>query len=214
MKHLLIILLCVFVLNKSSGADFFQAYNVTLQHEGGAVFTSFHYDNDGGGTKYGITLKTLKAISKSEKGIYDNDNDGKITKNDLRLMSFGQGKAIYKKYYWDKLSLDSVRSQLLAGNIYDFHVNGGINAKSIQKIVGVRQDGIIGQLTLNRINSLNECTLTRMVIRTRGNWLFVMMKKYRPQTYANCRRGWANRVNTFIKQFNKNCNEKFPFYRT
>jgi len=187
----------------------------TIKLEGGAQFTAYHYDNDGGGTKYGIAFNSFKVIAKKE-GIkkYDVDKDKKITPNDLRLMTFAQARSIYKRYYWDVLKLDLVTSQLVCQNLYDFKVNGGLSIKGLQRAVKAKPDGIFGMQTVKAINFVQECNLTKTIIQNRGRWLLVTMRRTRPQTWLYCRRGWANRLNFFVSNYNNSCkNEKLDFFR-
>lgn len=194
-------------------ADFDRAFEVTMFNEGGETFTSFHYDNDGGGTKYGISLKFYKSIAVgSEKKKYDNDHDGTITKNDLRLLTMGGAKGIYRKYFWEKVGGHDISSQVTAETMYDYLINGGFSLKKVQILVGVPAKGTIDNLTVKAINQ-QPCRVTKSVLQDRGRWLFTVMKRTRPSTYLNCKKGWANRVNRFVKQFKQKCkDEKLDYF--
>jgi lysozyme family protein len=108
---------------------------------------------------------------------------------------------------------DMIESQMTAETLYDYLVNGGLSITKMQNWAGVKQDGKLGKQTIQAINKKGECKYSALVLRNRGDWLFVKMKQYRPQTYQICKRGWANRVNIQIQHFNKTCNEKLSFYR-
>ena len=209
MKKTLIFLLLSFNLY---AADFDRAFEITMYNEGGETFTSFHYDNDGGGTKYGVSLNQYRAIAAKNLKEYDNDLDGSITKNDLRLLTMGGAKNIYKKYYLDKVGGDKIKSQLAAEVMYDYLVNGGFSLKKVQRLVGVQQKGKIDLATIKAINQ-QPCEVSRVVLQDRGRWLFSVMKRTRPATYANCKNGWKNRVNRFVKQYKTKCkDEKFSYF--
>ena len=209
MKKILIFLLLSFNLY---AANFDKAFEVTMMNEGGERFTSFKYDNDGGGTKYGVSLNQYRAIAAKNMKKYDNDTDGVITKNDLRLLTMGGAKNIYKKYYWDKVGGDKIKSQLAAEVMYDYLVNGGFSLKKVQRLVGVQQKGNIDLATIKAINQ-QPCEVSRVVLQDRGRWLFSVMKRTRPATYANCKNGWKNRVNRFVKQYKTKCkDEKFSYF--
>jgi len=211
-KFLLVLYFLLFLFT-AKAANFEQAFVKTIQFEG-VAFTAFFYDNDGGGTKYGFTLKRYQQIAKIEGWrSYDNDADGKITKNDLRIIKLRQVKHLYKKYYWDVVGGDLIASQMTAECLYDYLINGGLSVKKIQDWAGVPPDGKLGKKTIQAINKKGECKYSALVLKDRGIWLFIKMKKYRPTTYQVCKRGWANRVNIQVSTFNKKCNEKLSFYR-
>ncbi|MFC0183347.1 glycosyl hydrolase 108 family protein [Pseudarcicella hirudinis] len=190
------------------GASFDIAFSETIKHEG-IAFTAFSYDNDGGGTKYGFTLKKFREICSGGKKYYvtncDNDGDGKITKNDLRILTIYEVKQLYKQHYWDYLKCDQIYSQLVAAIVYDYLVNGGLSIKKLQKMVGAKIDGKIGPETIRKINQANECELSKKLMKSRGEWLFIHCKRYIPHTYKVCKGGWANRLNYYILQLNLTC---------
>ncbi|MRJ06266.1 MAG: peptidoglycan domain protein [Epsilonproteobacteria bacterium] len=63
---------------------------------------------------------------------------------------------IYRREYWDKIRGDDIESQKVANRLFAFAVNAGVkrSSKLLQKIVGVREDGIIGKITLGALNSI------------------------------------------------------------
>lgn len=212
-RFIFLTIILFFSTKKCFSADFDMAFETTMFNEGGETFTCFHYDQDGGGTKYGISLKFYKSIAiGSEKKKYDNDHDGIITKNDLRLLTMGGAKKIYRKYFWAKVGGDDIRSQMTAEVMYDYLINGGFSLKKVQILVGVPAKGTINNLTVKAINQ-QPCKVTKSVLQDRGKWLFTVMKRTRPETYLHCKRGWANRVNRFIKQFKTKCyHEKLDYF--
>lgn len=64
----------------------------------------------------------------------------------------------YKREFWDKAQLDLVNSQKIADEIFLFGVNVGMKTsiKIAQRLVNVLVDGIVGQKTINALNSFNE----------------------------------------------------------
>jgi lysozyme family protein len=103
--------------------------------------------------------------------------------------------AFYKKHYWDKIYLDQVCNDKVAGFILDWYINsGGSGIKSIQRIIGVNDDGIVGPKTIAAINNYP------------GD-LFAMLKAGRENFYRSIVRsdpskgkyltGWLNRLRSF-----------------
>lgn len=215
-KYIAFLILLKYIHFSAVGANFDQAFVQTIKHEG-VAFTAFHYDNDGGGTKYGFTLKRYKQIAKAEKAtkFYDNDKDGVITKNDLRLITMGQVKHLYKRYYWDAVGGDRINNQFVAELFYDYLIHGGLSSRKMQGLIGVKQDGKLGKETFEKVNSQNFCKLAKKIIKSRGDWLFSTVKRTRPATYKACRRGWANRLNTYVTTYKQQCkqDEKLNYFR-
>lgn len=213
-KYFLIFIILKYIHFASAGANFEVAFAQTIKHEG-VAFTAFHYDNDGGGTKYGFTLKRYKQIAQNEGWRkFDNDKDGIITKNDLRIITLGQVKELYKRYYWDAVGGDYIQSQLVSELFYDYLIHGGLNAKKMQALIGVKQDGKLGKETFNKANSQNFCKLAKKIINSRGEWLFSTVKRTRPSTYKACKKGWTNRLNYYVTSFKSQCtNEKLSYFR-
>lgn len=160
-----------------SGANVSVFLQKTYQYEGGAKFTTTHFD--GRYTKYGIIFETFKDFSINGKKL-DNDKDGKITPNDLRLSTCEQATVIYKRLYWDRWQADSIKSQKIANILVDFTVNSGFRTdfiRYVQRKVGVKDDGILGAKTLQAINKADECSLFNSLLAWRTGYYKVITSK-------------------------------------
>tara|TARA_R110001632_G_scaffold231792_3_gene371070 strand:- start:3732 stop:4295 length:564 start_codon:yes stop_codon:yes gene_type:complete len=64
----------------------------------------------------------------------------------------------YKNNFWDRAKLDKIYSLKKCQEIFIFGVNAGMSTaiRKAQKILNVSIDGIIGNVTLNALNSFNE----------------------------------------------------------
>ena len=64
----------------------------------------------------------------------------------------------YKEKFWDIAKLDKVKSQKIADEIFCFgcNTNMRIAVKKAQQLVGVKADGIVGNITLAALNSYDE----------------------------------------------------------
>ena len=114
------------------------AIRKTIKFEGG-------YVNDpadpGGETKYGISSRQYPDI-------------------DISMLTVEDAFAIYKKDYWDKLSLDNCESQVIANELFDTAVNMGVHKAAIilQGALNVCSssdlviDGLIGPRTIEALN--------------------------------------------------------------
>ena len=63
----------------------------------------------------------------------------------------------YLETFWQPLKADQIQNQTSADSVFDFAVNTGTatSARLVQSIVGATIDGIIGEITLNKINSMD-----------------------------------------------------------
>jgi len=137
--------------------------------EGGSKITNDPSDS-GGQTKYGISKKA-----------FPNVNVINLTEQ--------QAIDIYKNNFYNVCMIDSINDELLALHVFDFAVNAGIgrSVKTLQKIVGSAQDGVIGAKTLSMVNSGNFST---EFIQARINFY----KSIGVGKNAKFLKGWLNRV--------------------
>lgn len=96
------------------------------------------------GTKYGITGKTLAA----HRGVTT------VTANDVRNMTLQEATAIYAKSYWSQSGGDLLPSGLDYAAC-DFGINSGPAraVKTLQKVLGIAADGIVGDQTVTAVKS-------------------------------------------------------------
>jgi len=64
----------------------------------------------------------------------------------------------YKSSYWDRLQGDQIQKQRVAESIFDFAVNAGTATatKLAQIVIGTMPDGVIGPVSLERLNQQDE----------------------------------------------------------
>jgi lysozyme family protein len=108
-------------------------------HEGGYVNVK---TDSGGPTKYGITHRTLAA----HRGLKS------VTAEQVKAMSKAEAEAIYRKSYWVQSGGDLLPAGLDYA-AFDYGVNSGPSraVKSLQKVVGITQDGIVGGQTVDAV---------------------------------------------------------------
>lgn len=129
--------------------DFSRALEVVLKLEGG-------YSDDprdaGGKTNHGITEKVARASGYT---------------GDMRDLTKSIAASIYKKNYWDACKCDHIPYPLSL-YVFDCAVNQGSDAarKLLQAVVGVKQDGQIGAVTLAAVSRANaEASAMYMALR-------------------------------------------------
>ena len=105
-----------------------------------------------------------------------------------------QVRAFYKETYWDRMRLDEINSQVKANEMFVFAVNVGIKpaVRVAQQLVGVVNDGIVGDQTVAAINRYDEARFDKQFDQAElqyYNGLIEKNQKFR--IYAN---GWRNRA--------------------
>ena len=101
----------------------------------------------------------------------------------------------YKAHYWDKIRLDDVCNDKLAGFIFDTYVNSGNSGiKIVQRVVGVDADGIVGPKTIHAINNYNGDLFEALKIARIAFFKSIVRNDNSKAKFLN---GWLNRVNSF-----------------
>lgn len=169
-------------------ADFSKYFKTLMNHEGG--FVDDPHDH-GGATKYGITLGTW--LSKG----YDKNKDGKVNVEDLKLISVDDAEKIAKKDYWDTVKGDDINSQSIAEFVFDWGYNSGPRTaiKKLQQVLGVEEDGTIGNRTISALNSSVQRETFDKLVSSRLAFVENIVKNDSSQ--AKFLKGWKNRINSF-----------------
>lgn len=141
------------------------------------------YVNDpldaGGETKFGIAKASNPTV-------------------DIKALTWDQAKAIYKKKYWDPLSLDLVQPKV-AVLIFDCSANHGPKqaAKFLQGAVGATEDGQVGPKTVQMVVSASEPDIVARVLdRRRRFFKFLVLNK---PTQVRFLAGWLSRCDDIEK---------------
>ena len=100
----------------------------------------------------------------------------------------------YKKEFWDKLQLDLVKSVDKQEEVMCFAISVGIKPciKKLQECLNVKVDGIIGQQTINALNSFNESLFDKLFDLEEKEYYELIIKN-KPQ-YLQFKNGWFKRA--------------------
>lgn len=157
-----------------------------LSFEGGYVN---HPNDPGGATNRGVTIATWRQVG------YDKDGDGDIDVNDLRLITADDAvNRVMKPHYWDRWKADQIKSQSVANLVVDWvWASGAHGITGVQKLLGVKVDGVVGEKTLAALNARDPRELFNQIHRARIAFIEGIIAK-RP-TSACFRKGWLRRLN-------------------
>ena len=169
---------------------FDKCLKIVLIHEGGY---SDDPDDPGGTTNYGISLRFLKSVG-LELG--DVDDDGDIDADDIRKMDIASASKLYKKFFWDKMNLNLLSTDLLILHLFDMGVNAGNSTaiKILQRILNVTVDGVLWKETLGALLKADQNEVISKYIQARYAYYdAIVVKNPKLKKYI---KGWYNRVSS------------------
>ena len=151
--------------------NFLTAFEKLLKHEGGF---SNHKDDRGGATRYGVTEVVAR-----EAGY----------RGDMRELPLDLAQRIYKDRYWDAVQAESLPPDVRY-IVFDGAVNSGVvqSAKWLQRACGVKDDGVIGPITIRAASLLHSDGLKRRILAQRLRFMATLAN------WPAFSRGWANRI--------------------
>jgi lysozyme family protein len=151
--------------------NFDQAFDALLKHEGGY---SDHAADPGGKTRYGITEAVAREVG---------------YRGEMRELPLELAQRIYRERYWDAVKADQLPSAVRY-LVFDAAVNSGVGqaARWLQRAVKVKDDGVIGPMTLMAANQSNPEALARRVLAQRLRFMSGLAN------WPAFSRGWARRI--------------------
>lgn len=158
-----------------------RSITLVFGHEGGYVNNP---KDPGGPTKYGITQRTLKAWR------------GKaVSVADVKALTLSEASQILRKQYWAPVKGDELPAGLDHA-VFDYSTNSGPSQamKTLQRIVGVVADGIIGARTLAAVAAWDVHKLIQRLCDARLAFLNQL------KTWKTFGKGWAIRVERVRKE--------------
>lgn len=145
---------------------FEDAWERTVELEGG-----FTVDN-GGETMYGVT----KAVARASGYM-----------GDMRELTLEQAKQIAKRKYWDLNMCDQFHPAI-AFQVFDAAYNGGKPIKWLQRAVGVKEDGIVGAVTIAAVRTADVDRTVRRFLSYRLSYMTGL------GVWKDYGKGWARRI--------------------
>ena len=119
----------------------------------------------GGATNKGVTIATFEVYCKAKSLPRPNVER-------LKRMTDGEWLDILKTMFWDRWQADKIKSQKLANILVDWVWGSGVYGIKIpQRILGVKQDGIVGDETLKALNAQDPDKLFQAIYEARKKYL-------------------------------------------
>jgi len=135
-------------------------------------------------TMKGVTLATYRRFFGNEKNC-----------KDLKEITQAEWDYIFKKGFWDKWKADDIKNQSIAELLVDWCWTSGVwGIKFPQRVLGVKDDGIVGPKTLAAINDYeNQEELFNKLWNRRKKHFQDIAKGGKAKFLG----GWLNRLNDF-----------------
>lgn len=147
---------------------------------------SNHPNDKGGPTMKGVTLKTFTSYRRT-KGL------PAPTINDLKNITEKEWNAILRWHTWDKLHCDDLKSQWVAYLLADCVWMSGVGyIKRVQRLYGLKDDGVVGPKTLAKLNGIEQRLLFNSLWQQRNAFLQGIAKGNN-SVFLD---GWIRRLNS------------------
>ena len=148
--------------------NFDTAFYMLMKIEGGLVDDK---RDKGGLTKYGISQKAFPNLK-----IVD--------------ITLDQAKEIYRKHYWDACQCDDLPPSFDIA-VFDSAVNQGPKPAvlMLQKALKIKDDGIIGEKTINACKAAGEAELRVFLLHR-------LFRYFQSSDFDHFGQGWFNRLVT------------------
>ncbi|MDM1045862.1 peptidoglycan domain protein [Myroides sp. 1354] len=152
-----------------------------LKWEGGYVNDPL---DKGGCTNMGVTLDTYKRLVNPS-----------ATCKDIATMNAKDFEKVLKTF-WNRWSADEIKNQSVANILVDWVWGSGVWGIRIpQRILGVKEDGIVGPKTIAALNAANQEELFKKIFDARVKFLNDIVKNNPSQ--QRFIKGWLNRLNDY-----------------
>ena len=135
-------------------------------------------------TMKGVTLATYRRFFGNEKNC-----------KDLKEITQAEWDYIFKKGFWDRWKADEIENQSIAELLVDWCWTSGVwGIKFPQRVLGVKDDGIVGPKTLAAINDYEDQEELFNKLWNRRKKHFQDIAKGGKAKFLG---GWLNRLNDF-----------------
>lgn len=153
-----------------------------LKWEGGFVNDPI---DKGGATNKGVTIGTFRQFY--GKG---------ATVEQLKCITDEQWLHIFKAGYWDRWKADCITNQSVANILVDWVWASGVwGIKIPQRVLGVTEDGIVGEKTIAALNAQNPVDFFAKIKTERIKFVDDIVRRNPEQ--VRFIKGWKNRINEF-----------------
>ncbi len=163
-----------------------------------------HKSDPGGVTKYGVSLRFLEDYERTKQGrkVLTEVKIFSVNRRSIVEMTKEQAKRILYNAFW--LSPKIYKLPLYLSIItYDYAVNSGsfYGVKVLQKAIGTKIDGVIGNDTLTKAFQADIEKSAKLMLEERAKY-YMRLCQQKPKLKV-FRRGWINRIEKLTEYINR-----------
>ncbi|WP_170294804.1 glycosyl hydrolase 108 family protein [Roseospira navarrensis] len=176
-----------------------EALHYIMRHEGGYAA---HDADPGGATKYGMSLRTLRAQGDLDgDGLldWDLDQDGDVDADDIRALTPDDAARYYRERWWDRYRLGLVHQRGPAVKLIDMGVNMGMGqaVTLAQRACGlcgrsVAVDGVLGPRTAAALDQIPGQVLRLALCGQQAGYYAGLIRMR--TAFQSFERGWMTRA--------------------
>jgi len=151
---------------------------------------SGNYNRDGElvGTNWGIAAPVAEDYF-----------DRVVTTKDMKDLAPSVAHDIFRKKFWDQMKGNQFPTQELANIVYDGYVNHGRwGIRLLQRVLGLREDGILGPVTLKALLHADPDILYNAYFDARHRFYHSIVRN-RPEQKVFLK-GWMKRLNHYKQE--------------
>lgn len=125
--------------------------------------------------------------------------DRVVTTKDMKSLAKSVAHDIFRRKFWDQMQGDQFPTQELANIVYDGFVNHGRwGIRLLQRVLGLKEDGILGPVTLEAMQYADPYILYNAYFDARYRFYHSIVRN-RP-TQKVFLKGWMKRLNHYRQE--------------
>jgi lysozyme family protein len=113
----------------------------------------------------------------------------------MRAITKTFAKAVFRKLFWNRILGDRIENQYVAEIFFDGVVNHGRGIHLMQQVLNVKQDGIVGEITLGAINKSKPAEIYTSYKAVRNKYYHQLVENDKSQ--KDFLKGWMVRLDEF-----------------
>ena len=154
----------------------------TNKWEGGLVY----HKNEGQWTNRGIQWTTFKELAPRLINL------ASPTVEDLKALTQAQWEK-FVEYFWNKATYNNAINDQAAANIMFLALwgSGSYGIRDMQKAIGTTADGIVGPITVQKINANKKAS---EILYQALDKRYRLLASVNPSVYSKYLKGWLNRL--------------------
>ena len=169
--------------------NFERSYNKLKEPEGGYTDGTDQINDE----------PTNKGIKQSTLSTYVAKHPNSKMPTDVYFLTDTQAKEIYRFEYWDNTKIPQIKNDRIRDAVFDMNVMGGAGTSAQNALrnfldTNLVVDGIIGNNTIDALNSIPEIKISDFINTLKSSRIQYLQKT---QNWSTSKNGWKKRVSQY-----------------